>query len=100
MQTTAYLQQPKDVQLIKGPHLIANPSVERRDFKPNEGPSKEDRDLEAQIHPALAVEHYATLRSRLLFLGAWFFLNMALTISNKVVFDKVRPRPSKARFHY
>lgn len=35
-------------------------------------------------------EHYVSTRAKLLFLGAYFFLNLFLTLSNKSVLGKVR----------
>lgn len=55
---------------------------------------KAARHLEAQPQTA-AVEHNVSLRSKLLFLGAWFSLNLVLTISNKAVLAQVRISPSK-----
>ena len=44
---------------------------------PSEGLLKEQRDLESQ-QPAPA-EHYVSTKSKLIFLGAYFFLNLFLT---------------------
>lgn len=64
--------------------------TENSDSDSSEALLKEERDLEAQPRPAPALENNVTLRSKLLFLGAWFFFNLALTISNKAVLGKVR----------
>lgn len=53
-----------------------------------DGLLKESGDVEAQ-QPAPA-EHYVSTRMKLLFLGAYFFLNLFLTLSNKSVLGKVR----------
>lgn len=50
------------------------------------GPSA--RDPEAQLD--VAPEHYVPTRSKLLFLAAYFFLNLFLTLSNKAVLGKAR----------
>ena len=47
-------------------------------------------DIEAQHQPALPAVHQVSVRSKLLFLAAYFLLNLALTLSNKAVLGKVR----------
>lgn len=49
---------------------------------------KTARYLEAQPRP-VAVEHNVSLKSKLMFLGGWFSLNLILTISNKAVLAQV-----------
>ena len=58
---------------------------------PEDGLLEEDRQLEAQAQSAEAVEHTVPLRSKLVFLIAYFLLNLTLTISNKAVLGKVSP---------
>ena len=58
----------------------------------SEGLLKQERDVESQ-QPA-PVEHFVSLRVKLLFLAAYFFLNLFLTLSNKSVLGKVRSRRS------
>lgn len=51
---------------------------------------KESRDLESQSPQATPVaEHYVSVRSKLVFLAAYFFLNLFLTLSNKSVLGTV-----------
>lgn len=45
-------------------------------------------DIEAQT-PSTATEQTVSLRTKLTFLGAWFFLNLILTMSNKAVLQQV-----------
>lgn len=51
---------------------------------------KEDSDAEAQLSNSLAAEHYVSTRSKLLFLAAYFCLNLFLTLSNKSVLGKAK----------
>lgn len=51
-------------------------------------PGPNSRDPEAQLDAA--PEHYVPTRSKLLFLAAYFFLNLFLTLSNKAVLGKAR----------
>lgn len=53
---------------------------------PVNGVLKEARDPESQR----PVEHHVSLRTKLLFLAAYFFLNLFLTLSNKSVLGQVR----------
>lgn len=50
---------------------------------------KDPREVEAQQQNPQPVEHQIPLRSKLVFLGAYFILNLALTLSNKAVLGKV-----------
>lgn len=51
-------------------------------------PGPNTRDTESQQDAA--PEHYVPTRSKLLFLAAYFFLNLFLTLSNKAVLGKAR----------
>ncbi|CAK1357663.1 unnamed protein product [Cercospora beticola] len=51
---------------------------------------KEGRDIEAQSEQTVAAEHHVPARSKLLFLVAYFFLNLFLTLSNKSVLGTAR----------
>lgn len=51
---------------------------------------KEARDIESQSpQTTAAAEHYVSVRSKLVFLAAYFFLNLFLTLSNKSVLGTV-----------
>ncbi|RMX93791.1 hypothetical protein D0867_14085 [Hortaea werneckii] len=85
-----YLGRPEELEMSEKDHTMAGNSAETSDNESSEGLlRKEERDLEAQSHAAPAVEHTVSPKKKLLFLGAWFFFNLALTISNKAVLGKV-----------
>lgn len=51
---------------------------------------KEAQDIESQSpQMTAAAEHYVSVRSKLVFLAAYFFLNLFLTLSNKSVLGTV-----------
>lgn len=50
------------------------------------GPNTRDPESQQEAPP----EHFVPLRSKLLFLAAYFFLNLFLTLSNKAVLGKAR----------
>merc|ERR1712014_14740 len=86
-----YLGRPEELEMSEKDHTIAGNSAETSDNESSEGLlRKEERDLEAQSHAAPAVEHTVSTKKKLLFLGAWFFFNLALTISNKAVLGKAK----------
>lgn len=61
--------------------------------QPTDGLLKESGDVEAQKDTSsstTAVEHTVSMKSKLSFLGAYFLLNLALTLSNKAVLGHVR----------
>ncbi|KAK5175775.1 uncharacterized protein LTR77_000915 [Saxophila tyrrhenica] len=78
--------------------------IDEKDYKPRDSGEttstestdslrKDYGDLEAQKQPAPPappVEHQVSFKSKLLFLGAYFILNLALTLSNKAVLGKAR----------
>jgi hypothetical protein len=50
---------------------------------------KEYQDIEAQKQQAAPAEHQISLQKKLLFLAAYFVLNLSLTLSNKALLGKV-----------
>ena len=56
----------------------------------NEYLRKGHLDIEAQKRAALPAEHEISFRSKIVYLSAYFVLNLALTLSNKAVLGKVR----------
>lgn len=56
--------------------------------QPQDSTFKNVNELEEQAHHH-AVEHNVPLRTKLLYLGAWFSLNLVLTMSNKAVLAQV-----------
>merc|ERR1712014_515943 len=86
-----YLGRPEELEMSEKDHTMAGNSAETSDNESSEGLlRKEERDLEAQSHAAPAVEHTVSPKKKLLFLAAWFFFNLALTISNKAVLGKAK----------
>lgn len=55
-----------------------------------EGADLESQTREANTHANLATEHTIPLRSKLLFLAAYFALNLGLTLSNKALLGKAK----------
>lgn len=55
-----------------------------------DGLMKEEHDVEAQKPEPVAVEHFVSMKAKMLFLAMYFLLNLTLTISNKAVLGKVR----------
>jgi hypothetical protein len=51
----------------------------------------QQHDVESQN--AIAPEHYVSTKAKLLFLAAYFFLNLFLTLSNKAVLGVVSSEP-------
>lgn len=62
-----------------------------RENSATDGLLKEEQDVEAQKkeEPIVAVEHYVSMKAKMLFLAMYFLLNLTLTISNKAVLGKV-----------
>ncbi|GAB1734710.1 hypothetical protein NU195Hw_g131t1 [Hortaea werneckii] len=86
-----YLGRSEELEMSEKDHTMAGNSTETSDNESSEGLlRKEERDVEAQSHAAPAVEHTVSPKKKLLFLGAWFFFNLALTISNKAVLGKAK----------
>ncbi|KAI7327427.1 TPT-domain-containing protein [Hortaea werneckii] len=86
-----YLGRPEELEMSEKDHTMAGNSAETSDNESSEGLlRKEERDIEAQSHAAPAVEHTVSPKKKLLFLAAWFFFNLALTISNKAVLGKAK----------
>jgi hypothetical protein len=58
--------------------------------KPNDGLLELSEERDAESQRVVAPEHYVSTKAKLLFLAAYFFLNLFLTLSNKALLGKVR----------
>lgn len=87
-QRVSFASEPNSEKAFSRDTSASDRSSSDSSFELEAGILKEAQDPESQ--QPIAAEHYVSLRAKLLFLAAYFLLNLFLTLSNKSLLGKVR----------